>query len=368
MNPIESLILLIGLLLSCVFLFSILGIHFQIVSNSLSNEKNTKIETKVITEPQDTSFQFDKQFRWFILFFIAILMQVWIAELNSDKKFAALVIESLPNAILNFTVFFLFAFLFLEKRNLWFLIFVYSCFYFINELLIPKVFNYNDELNLSNILVLRYYVGIIIPLLAGYIFYSKDIRLDEVVSKPIISINELFLFILGVLSISFSSYFLSQISITDFFESITLGILSGIFSSLVFLMVYYLWGQSLYKEVGILTCFASGYTITQFQSVATPFAALFLLLLSLSILFTFIFYFLVRKSLSPLWVLLIIFPLAGLLSYLLQPWIELRSLTNYDGMNSFSIRLFEIYILTFVYAISIWSIVGLGILIDKIRR
>ncbi|MCG9875490.1 MAG: hypothetical protein MH321_11970 [Leptospiraceae bacterium] len=368
MNPIESLMVLIGLILVCLFIHFVIKIQDLISSLDAPSTKNTISVSNPTIEPSKKYKEFDLNFRWYFLLFLAIFIETCLSGMNSSTKFAEIVLHSLRIAGLNFILFFLFAIFFLSERNLWFLSFVYCLFYSLSELFIPWVLAFYEVLPSSTLSICKFHIGIFVILLGGNIFYPNFIRLKNIIDEHLISVGNTFLFILGFVGIALLSYsFLIQ-SNTDIFELFSLGIWSGIFSSIVFISVYYFWGKLIPRDIGILTSFVSGFTAAQFQSLSVTFAAMLLFIFALALIISFTFYFLVHKRFSPLWVNLLLFAGLGIFSYLVQPWMELGSLTNFDGVEPFTKRLNEVFFIGTIYAICLWSIVGLGILIDKIRR
>lgn len=367
MNPIESILVLFGVISVGLFIHFVIKIH-NLISAFAVPSSNSLYTNSNLTFPSETYKDFDLTFRWYFLFFLAIFLETCVRGMNSSIKLPEVILSSLPVAGLNFILFFLFAIFFLSKRNLWFLSLVYYSLYSLSEFFIPWALASFGGLSSLTFLICKFHIGIFVTLLGGSIFYPNSILIKEKIDEQIISVGSLFLFILSFIGIAFLSYILILQSNTAIMELFSLGIWSGIFSSLVFISVYYFWGKLIPRDIGILTSFVSGFTVAQFQSLSVTLAAMLLLIFSIALMISFSFYFLVKNRFSPLWVSLFLFAGASVFSYLIQPWMELGSLTNFDGMGSFMKRLSEVFFIGTIYAICLWSIVGIGILIDKIRR
>lgn len=404
MEPFQTLLLVLGIILSWLFYGFVIIFHDRMERSMQSNENSTNLDSNI---------------KWAYYYFLLAFSFVIVENFGSQNSFSSNIIPNLAEVSFRYTIFLSFAVLFLKRTNYWIELFslfllsyisipflefllkpygdntkYYSLFamtvamfggnlffplekYSIADIKIPNtpVFNPDTNPNLNPTLNANPNLKINTNLNANLNLDTNsnpDLNLrsnrNPNIKTNFANVQEFFIFIMSLFFLVLLQIEFTNSSSLDIFTKLGIAIWVGFGTCLVSILVVFLWDRDEKSPYETLISFSMGFIAGMIQSVESPIIGLVVLVFIIGIFSSLSNTFLTKQKKHPLWIFFTVIGLSSCSSMLLSTMIQSASILNLHLWNLVTIRLYSFFLTAFVISLSIWILSGVKILLDKILK
>jgi hypothetical protein len=358
MEPFQSLLLFLGIVLSWLF-YSII-IIFQ---DSIERKK----------EDQLSPLKLDSNIKWAYYYFLLAFFYVLMRNFGSQISFSENILPNLSEISFRYTIFFAFAILFLKKTNYWLELISLFLISFISIPLLEFLLSpYGDNT--------KYYslFAITIAMLVGNIFLPLEKYSNNDIT-PLSSANleyrsrfpSLQTFVYWMISLLF--FVLIPLGFTDaspmdVFRKLGIALWVGFGSCLISIFILAIWDRDEKSPFETLISFSMGFIAGMMQSVDSPLIGLVVLVFIVGVFSVFSNYTLTKLKMHPVWIFFTLAGISSCLSMILYPMIQTASILNPNLWNLISIRFYSFFLIAIVISITVWILIGVKLLLEKMIK